>query len=96
MPVTKQAQFQANLLGAAGQAIIATDVEGRIIYWNHAAEQQCGWSSEEALGENLLELMSSPEMRGVAEQTYAELAAGAPGRGISRYAVVTARRFLPS
>jgi diguanylate cyclase (GGDEF)-like protein/PAS domain S-box-containing protein len=74
--VMQQAQFQANLLDAAGQAIIATSVSGAIIYWNRAAEQHCGWSAEEALGRNLLQLVSTPGMVEVAEHTAAELTAG--------------------
>ena len=43
--------FQARLLDAAGQAIIATDAHGRIVFWNEAAEHMYGWSAAEALGQ---------------------------------------------
>jgi PAS domain S-box-containing protein len=68
-------QFQADLLDAVGQAIIA-DAAGTITYWNHAAEQQCGWASHEALGRNLIELTSSPEMAESLEPIFTELIAG--------------------
>jgi PAS domain-containing protein len=32
-------RFQAALLDAVGQAVIATDVDGIIVYWNIAAER---------------------------------------------------------
>ena len=44
------ARFQAQLLDAAGQAIIATDPAGVVVYWNRAAERLYGWSSAEAVG----------------------------------------------
>jgi PAS domain-containing protein len=34
----EQIRFQARLLDAVGQAIIATNPQGTIIYWNRAAE----------------------------------------------------------
>jgi PAS domain-containing protein len=48
-------RFQATLLdavGAVGQAVIAVDLEGRITYWNRAAEALYGWSEREALDRN--------------------------------------------
>ena len=45
-----QVRFQAGLLGAVGQAVIATDPQDRILYWNHMAEKMYGWTAEEALG----------------------------------------------
>ena len=72
----KKTQFQADLLDAAGQAIVATDATGTIIYWNHAAEQQCGWMSDEALGRNLIELTSPPGMSRQTDKIVAALTAG--------------------
>jgi PAS domain S-box-containing protein len=54
---TRKAQFQARLLNAVGQAIIATDTSGNIIYWNKAAEQLYGWLEREVLGCSITELL---------------------------------------
>lgn len=43
-------EFQAQLLGAVGQAVIAVDMNNRIIYWNRAAEVMYGWTSDEVIG----------------------------------------------
>jgi len=49
-------RLQANLLQAVGQAVIATDVQGNIIYWNQMAETMYGWQSHEVIGKQILEV----------------------------------------
>jgi PAS domain S-box-containing protein len=52
--ISERARFQARLLNSVGQAIIATDKNGKIIYWNHAAEQLYGWQEAEVIGRNIV------------------------------------------
>ena len=54
-------RFQAHLLDAVGQAIIATDLQGKILYWNRCAEQLYGWSEREAMGRAVHELLVPEE-----------------------------------
>ena len=56
-------RFQAKLLDAVGQAAIATDFEGKVTYWNRAAEEIYGWSEEEVIGQTLAELVIPKELR---------------------------------
>ena len=42
--------FHADLLDQVGVAVAATDMDGRIVHWNRAAERLYGWSLEEMLG----------------------------------------------
>jgi PAS domain S-box-containing protein len=42
--------FQANLLEQVQDAIVATDWEGRVVYWNRAAESLYGWLASDAVG----------------------------------------------
>jgi PAS domain S-box-containing protein len=49
-------QIQGKLLDAVQQAVLATGIEGTIIYWNQYAEEVFGWSSEEARGRILGDL----------------------------------------
>lgn len=49
-----QAQLDpAALLGALGDALVVSDVEGRVIVWNAGAERMFGWSADEALGQRM-------------------------------------------
>ncbi len=53
--------FKADLLSAVGQSVIATDMNGRVTYWNNAAEQMYGWTIDEAIGRSIMELTPVPE-----------------------------------
>jgi PAS domain S-box-containing protein len=72
----EQIRFQARLLDAVGQAIIATDPQGRIIYWNRAAEELYGWSKKEVMGRPIVEVTPSEQMLERAEEIMSELRAG--------------------
>jgi len=52
----EKVRFQAHLLDVIGQAVIATDLRGDIIYWNRFAEKLYGWPSEAVIGRNILEI----------------------------------------
>jgi PAS domain S-box-containing protein len=52
----EQLRFQARLLDAVGEAVVATDLAGRVLYWNAYAEQLYGWPAAEVLGRNVEEV----------------------------------------
>jgi two-component system cell cycle sensor histidine kinase/response regulator CckA len=56
-------RFQAQLLNAVQQAVVATDPEGIVIFWNKFAEILYGWTAEEAAGQTIQELTPSPFLR---------------------------------
>ena len=64
-----QISFQAHLLDAVEQAVIATDLNGTIIYWNSFAKQLYGWTPEEALGASILDLTPPADMRDLANES---------------------------
>jgi diguanylate cyclase (GGDEF)-like protein/PAS domain S-box-containing protein len=72
----EQLRFQARVLDAVGQPVIATDLEGKVLYWNRAAEETYGWSSEEALGRRSRDLTVPKESLEKAEEVVSELRAG--------------------
>jgi PAS domain S-box-containing protein len=50
-------RFQTELLAAAGQAMVAVDLDGVITYWNTAAEELYGRLAEEVVGRNGVDLV---------------------------------------
>lgn len=55
-------RYQAQLLNSVGQAVMASDTEGSVVYWNQAAEEIYGWTAEEVLGRDILGLVpTTPE-----------------------------------
>jgi PAS domain S-box-containing protein len=67
-------RFQAHLLDSVEQAVIATDLSGRITHWNRFAERLYGWAREEVLGRGIVEI--TPADEGRAAEIMATLAAG--------------------
>lgn len=54
----KAIKFQASLLDAVGEAVAATDGEGRILYWNRFARDLYGWKASEVKGRSLREVLT--------------------------------------
>lgn len=70
------ASFHARLLDAVGQAVIATDPQRKIIYWNRAAQKLYGWSKEEVMGSSVEELLAHEDQQERAEEIMSELGRG--------------------
>ena len=69
-------RFQAHLLDTVEQAVIATDLEGRISYWNHFAERLYGWPAAEAVGRSIFEVTPAETSGEQAGEIMSQLAAG--------------------
>jgi PAS domain S-box-containing protein len=72
----EKVRFQARLLNAVGQAVIATDTKGNITYWNRAAEQLYGWPESEVLGRNIVDITPAEASREQATSIMDRLVAG--------------------
>ena len=70
--------FQAQLLEAVGQAIIAIDKDRIIRYWNSGAKKLYGWSATEAIGRDIGELLVEYTQEETYE-IYKRLSAGESG-----------------
>lgn len=58
LTIEQKLKFQANVLNAVEQAIIAIDMQGAVVYWNRFAEHLYGWSDAEAMGKRLRDLIA--------------------------------------
>ncbi len=54
-------RFQAHLLDMVEQSVIATNLDGIVIYWNQFAQKLYGWTPQEAIGRHIMEL-TTPEV----------------------------------
>lgn len=71
-----QLRFQGQLLDAAGEAVIATDMEGRIQYWGHRAEALTGWSAREVVGRDVVDTIVPEAARGEVRERMAGVRSG--------------------
>jgi two-component system, cell cycle sensor histidine kinase and response regulator CckA len=65
-------RFQARLLDAVGQAVAASDGQGRISYVNPAAAALFGWAPEDVLGREVVPLWLAPEEHAVTPERVAK------------------------
>ena len=56
----RQLRYHASLQDNIHDAVIATDLDGRIQSWNQAAERIYGWSASEAIGKSAYEILRPP------------------------------------
>ena len=68
--------LSASLLKAMDVAVIATNLQGEIIYWNRYAEYLYGWTTHEVIGRNILDITVAPENADQAIEIMAELSRG--------------------
>ena len=59
--------FYQELVGEAGDAIVALDREGTILTWNTGAERMFGWTAQEVLGRHFLELQKADDLEQITE-----------------------------
>ena len=70
----------AEIVGAIGDALIVSDVQGRVVAWNAAAERLFGWSAAEAMGQRM-DMIIPERLRGRHWEGYHKTMAS----GITKY-----------
>ncbi|MFL6238469.1 MAG: diguanylate cyclase domain-containing protein [Actinomycetes bacterium] len=65
-----------------GNAVIATDLDGTVFFWNETAEQLYGWTATEAIGRPIEDLTVPKGMREFADEIMTNLRAGRPWSGV--------------
>jgi PAS domain S-box-containing protein len=68
--------LESEVLAVLGVAVIATDLNGYMIYWNRAAERFYGWSADEVEGRNIIDVTPSAESRAAAVAIFDSLTRG--------------------
>lgn len=56
----QQLSASAALLEAFDDAVLTTDLSGRIVVWNEAAAAVTGWPADAAVGRHVRELIDAP------------------------------------
>lgn len=74
-------EFQASLLAAVGQAVVAMDPDGRVTYLNPAAERLSGWACDEIVGLNGGSLVIAPRSGDGEGLVKAQIGSGRPWSG---------------
>ena len=69
------------LLGAIGHAVIATDTQGTVLFWNGAAEELYGWAAAEAVGRDIAEVTVPKVSQQAAAEIMEALREGRPWSG---------------
>ncbi|HVU31854.1 MAG TPA: PAS domain S-box protein [Opitutaceae bacterium] len=72
----QQIREQADLLNQAHEAIIISSLDHRVIYWNRGAERLIGWNAGEALGQEFVEFIVTPDQLMFAAALAAATSAG--------------------
>jgi PAS domain S-box-containing protein len=86
-------RFQAHLLDAVEQAVIATTLDGTITYWNRFAERLYGWSADEVRGRNVIDVTPSDVSREQGMEIMERLARGDSWSGEFLVQARDGRRF---
>lgn len=68
---TRQLQFHASILEHVRSAVVATDTEGIVTYWNRHAERLHGWDRGETLGRPIFDVVVP-----ASEETMGEILTG--------------------
>jgi PAS domain S-box-containing protein len=85
--------FQARLLDAVEQAVIATDLSRKVIYWNRFAESLYGWRAEEAIGKTTTDLFVPADQQELATNISGRLRQGESWSGEFTVQHRNGRRF---
>ncbi|KAG6433651.1 hypothetical protein SASPL_105266 [Salvia splendens] len=82
-----------SILQSMGQAIHIIDPNNLLIYWNKRAEELYGYSSEEAIGSDALEILTDPQDHGAANEILRRVAMGENWTGLFPVKIKSGIRF---
>ncbi len=65
--VIEQKNFHANLLDHIGQAVMMVDTNRKISFWNSASEKLFGWTKNQAIGQDVVEVLAGSNAKDESE-----------------------------
>lgn len=74
-------RFQAHLLNTVRQAVSATDTNGKVTFWNEHAERLYGWTAEEAVGADILDVIPPVGGEGLSREIMRRVTSGETWNG---------------
>ncbi|MBP7415431.1 MAG: response regulator, partial [Pyrinomonadaceae bacterium] len=83
----------ASLLDKAQDAIIVSDLNHQVLYWNQGAERVYGWSEEDAFGRHIAELLSGGDRREL-EKAHQALEVADEWKAESRHTTRSGERII--
>lgn len=92
--VVERIRFHAEHFDTRTQAVIATTLHGRIVYWNAAASRIYGWREHEVLGRDIVQITPNEVSNEAAVAIMERLRAGATWSGEFAVRRRDGRRFL--
>lgn len=54
--VMSELEFHSRLINAVGESVIATEPDGKIVFWNQGAVSTYGWRANEVMGRNIMDV----------------------------------------
>lgn len=85
---------QASLLDKAQDAILVTDLQRRLTFWNKSAERLYGWTADEARGKVVTDLFYPKGDAGEVQQAYEDVLARGEWNGELQPSTKTGRRVI--
>ena len=73
---TEYSKLERSVLEALPHAVITTDLDGRVTFWNRAAEKLYGWRATEVIGRSILEVTPTADSATEATAIMASLKLG--------------------
>lgn len=79
--IDEMSRYQDALLNSVRRAVIGTDATGIVKFWNQAATDLYGWTPEDAVGRNIVELTPSEMSRTQANEILQAVTSGQRWQG---------------
>jgi diguanylate cyclase (GGDEF)-like protein/PAS domain S-box-containing protein len=77
----EELRFHKHIVDAVGQAVVVSDTEGTITYWNRAAKQIYGWEAHEVVGKRVVDVLPVDTTRDISINITEMVAAGGTWSG---------------